>query len=401
MHVTGVLTRTISPARRTALAVLAAVAEGEYASDILRERSQQLSGRDAALARQIVFGCLRFQGQLDFLIAHYSGRPPDDLDTAVRLALRVAIYQLRYLTRVPPHAAVHEAVEFVKSNRRAAAAFTNAVLRKVDRRPVAWPNAATELSCPSWLLDRWSAHFGEQVARGIAAAALEEPAAFVRVAAGSPLPAGLALEPTEVAGAYRVSGDPPPGLRLHDISSQSILPLLDLRPDSRYLDLCAAPGNKTIQALEASPALAVACDISFKRLREMPAVAPRLVLDATAALPLSLRFDRIFIDAPCSGTGTLGRNPEIKWRLRAEELARFKERQLAILTQAATALEPAGNLLYATCSLEQEENEKVVEEFLRLHPSFGLIRELWRLPGREEGDGFYAALLKKENPLKR
>jgi 16S rRNA (cytosine967-C5)-methyltransferase len=394
MHVTGALTRTISPARRTALAVLTEVAEGGYASDILRERSQQLSARDAALAREIVFGCLRFQGQLDFLISHYSGRQPENLDTAVRLALRVAIYQLRYLTRVPPHAAVHEAVEFVKSSKRAAAALTNAVLRKVNRRPVAWPNAAIELSCPSWLLDRWSAHFGEQAARGIAAAALQEPAGFVRVAAGSALPAGVTLEPTAVAGAYRLAGDPSPGLRLYDISSQSIVPLLDLRPDSRYLDLCAAPGNKTIQALEASPALAVACDISFKRLREMPAVCPRVVLDATAALPFSLRFDRIFVDAPCSGTGTLGRNPEIKWRLRPEELARFKERQLAILAQAATILEPTGNLLYATCSLEQEENEEVVTEFLRLHPSFALAREIWRLPGREEGDGFYAALIR-------
>jgi 16S rRNA (cytosine967-C5)-methyltransferase len=118
-----------------------------------------------------------------------------------------------------------------------------------------------------------------------------------------------------------------------------------------------------------------------------------VVLDAAEPLPFSGRFDRVFIDAPCSGTGTLARNPEIKWRLQPEELARFAERQLAILRQAAAVLANRGTLLYATCSLEREENEEVIARFLHENPEFRCVKEHWRIPGRDEGDGFYGALL--------
>ncbi len=393
MQVTAGSTRAISPARRAAFATLEAVEEGAYASDVLRERSQSLSARDAGLAGQIVFGSLRYQGQLDYLIHYYSGRTASELDRAVRLALRSAIFQLRYLTRIPPHAAVHESVEYVKAFKRAAAGLTNAVLRKVKKDPVQWPDLATVLSCPAWMLARWSEHFGIEQARAIASTALTEPPAFIRIPIGTPLPDGVALEPTSVPGAYRADSELPAGVRLHDISSQSIIPLLGLQRGMSYLDLCAAPGNKTLQALETGPALAVACDISWKRLGEVPAVCPRVVLDATETLPFAIPFDRVFIDAPCSGTGTLARNPEIKWRLQEHDLRRFGQRQLAILSQAARALAGRGKLVYATCSLEREENEDVVQEFLRAQPRFACTQEIWRLPGRDEGDGFYAAVL--------
>jgi 16S rRNA (cytosine967-C5)-methyltransferase len=185
----------------------------------------------------------------------------------------------------------------------------------------------------------------------------------------------------------------PPGLRLHDISSQAIVPMLDLRPGQTYLDVCSAPGNKTLQALETPLSLAVAADISFKRLKEVPPVAPRVVLDGTRPLPLSRNFDRIFVDAPCSGTGTLSRNPEIKWRVQVGDLRRFAQRQTDIVKQALKLLAPGGALLYATCSLEAEENEQVVAAALAESPGRRLVREMWRLPGRDEGDGFYAALL--------
>ena len=182
-------------------------------------------------------------------------------------------------------------------------------------------------------------------------------------------------------------------MRLHDISSQAILPLLDLRPGHSYLDLCAAPGNKTLQALETPLRLAVACDVSPKRIREIPKVCPRVVLDATRPLPFGRRFDRIFIDAPCSGTGTLGRNPEIKWRVQEQDFGKFGSKQLAILGEAVRLLGAGGKLLYATCSLEREENEDLIRESLRLWPDLRCEREMWRVPGRDEGDGFYAALL--------
>jgi 16S rRNA (cytosine967-C5)-methyltransferase len=159
------------------------------------------------------------------------------------------------------------------------------------------------------------------------------------------------------------------------------------------LDLCSAPGNKLVQALETPLKLALGCDISEARLRDVPPVCPRIVLDATRPLPFCIKFDRIFIDAPCSGTGTLARNPEIKWRLEPGELIRFKERQIDIVRQALSALAPGGKLLYATCSLEREENEDVMAQILAENGNLNRELEVWRLPGHEEGDGFYGALL--------
>lgn len=384
MLVTRGLVARISPARAVAFEALAAVTKGAYASDVLRVLSESLDARDAGLATQIVFGCLRFQKQLDFLVERYSGRPVAKLDQPVLLALRTAIFQLRYLERVPPHAAVHDAVEWIKTRARSAAGFVNAVLRKVNRNPVVWPDTATELSVPEWMLERWTAHFGAEQARGIAEAALREPEAYVRIA-GRP-------EMVETAKDKNQSSAPP--ARLHDISSQAIVPLLDLQPGNSYLDLCAAPGNKTVQALETPLALAIACDISLSRIREIPPVCHRVVLDAAAPLPFGRSFDRIFIDAPCSGTGTLGRNPEIKWRVQTEDFGRFGGKQIQIAETGVNWLASGGILVYATCSLETEENERVVRDLLIAHPGLRCTREMWRLPGRDEGDGFYAAVLR-------
>jgi 16S rRNA (cytosine967-C5)-methyltransferase len=373
---------------------LEAVAGGAYASDSLRDATRPLSARDAGLAGQIVFGSLRFQGQLDYLIARYAQRPVEELDLIVKIALRATIFQLRYLERIPAYAAVDEAVELVKRRKRAASGLTNAVLRKIDRAAVPWPDTATELSCPAWLLTRWSRHFDDAQARRIAEAALHEPIPYVRVPEGEPLPPGVEAEPTAVAGCYQLRSGSWPGMRLQDIGSQAIVPLLELRAGMRYLDLCAAPGNKMLQALEAPLQLAVACDISPRRIAEIPPVCPRVVLDATKPLPFGERFDRILIDAPCSGTGTLGRNPEIKWRITENDFARFAEMQIQIVECALLLLAPGGKLVYATCSLEREENEGVVEAVLAAHPELRREHDLWRLPGRDEGDGFYAALLR-------
>ena len=344
----------ISPARDIAFRVLERVHQGGFASDLLREESG--SERDLALAEAIVLGCLRFQGQLDFLIEHFSGRRIK-LDPEVRIALRMGIYQLRYLYRIPAHAAVAESVELVKrARKRSAAAFVNAVLRKVNRDPVQWPDRATELSIPAWMLGRWRVQYGD-VADEIAAAALEEPAIHVNTSTG----------------------------RQQDIGAQSIVPLLEIEPGMTMLDLCAAPGNKTAQAL-AMGARVVACDVSLWRLSDVPREAARVVLDATAALPFRTKFDRILLDAPCSGTGTLTHNPEIKWRLKIEDLARFQERQKKMLQTALEYLSPDGRLVYSTCSLEREENEGVVTGFR--------VREMnTRLPGHAAGDGFFAAVI--------
>jgi 16S rRNA (cytosine967-C5)-methyltransferase len=348
----------ISPARDAAFRVLFKVEGGGYASDLLRRET--LETRDAGLAETIVFGCLRYQAQLDWLIAQLAKRPK--LDAEVRLALRMGVFQLRYLDRIPPHAAVSESVELVKrAKKESAAGFVNGVLRSVLRKgpraPITWPDLATELSVPQWMLDRWQRQYGADAAAKIARDALEEPA--------TPL-------------------NPETG-RLQDLGAQSVVPLLELETGMTLLDLCAAPGNKAAQALAAG-ARVIACDRYEKRLVEVPTDAERVVLDASQPLPFGPKFDRILVDAPCSGTGTLARNPEIKWRLRPTDLARFEELQRRILKNALASLAPGGRLVYATCSLESEENEKIIE-------GMRVLRTETRLPGRDLGDGFFAAVI--------
>ena len=248
----------MSSARRIAFHILQRVSEGGYASELLLRQSAELPARDAALAETIVFGCLRFQAQLDFLIERFAGRPQPKLDPEVRIALRMGIYQLRYLERIPAHAAVAESVELVKRARKAfAAGFVNAVLRKVNREPVEWPSLAVELSIPAWMLERWTEQYGAEAAAKIARAALEQPDSPINPATG----------------------------RRQDQGSQSIVPLLEIEGGMTVLDVCAAPGNKTAQIL-ATGGRVVASDRSLARLKEVPDAASRVVADAGAAPPV-------------------------------------------------------------------------------------------------------------------
>lgn len=366
-----------APSRISAFDILLKVESGAYASDLLLAHTAPFESRDAGLAAQIVFGVLRYRAQLDYLIEHYSGRR-QKLDPEVRIALRMAVYQLRYLDRVPAHAAVADSVELVRrARKRSAVGFANAVLRKVTREPIEWPSREIELSCPEWLLARWESNYGAETAVSIARAALEEPGKYVRIS--------------------------PAGARRQDIGSQSIVPLLQLEPGLTFLDLCAAPGNRTAQALE-SGVRTVAADLHFHRLVQVgqaslpvpghPQNPTLVVLDGTKPLPFSQPFDRILVDAPCSGTGTLGRNPEIKWRLRPADLDDLPRRQIALLANALAALAPGGLLVYSTCSLEPEENQSVVDSL----PSALVLETMQRLPGRDPGDGFFAAVIKCGKP---
>ncbi len=176
--------------------------------------------------------------------------------------------------------------------------------------------------------------------------------------------------------------------RFQDIGSQAVVPLLDLAPGQRFLDLCAAPGNKTAQALE-TPLHAIACDLHVSRARLLsPLGIPVVTLDATKPLPFASQFDRILVDAPCSGTGTLARNPEIKWRLTPADIEDLRNRQAAILRNALAQVAPGGRLVYSTCSLEREENQDVIASC-----GATIIQTMQRIPGRDPGDGFFAAVL--------
>jgi 16S rRNA (cytosine967-C5)-methyltransferase len=369
--------------------ILMGVEQGAFSSDLLAKETAALDSRDAGLAEEIALGVLRWRGAIDWIIEKLAGRPARKMDSEVLAALRMGVYQLRWLDRIPAHAAINESIELIKrARKRSAAGFANAVLRKVTRDAVDWPDQSTRLSCPQWMLDRWSARYGAEAARGIAEAGLRRPERFVRVAPGEDVGAGL--EATEVAGAYLDRRPKPaPQGRIQDISSQTIVPLLDLQPGQTFLDLCSAPGNKTAQALE-TPVRAVAADVSASRLEHVRRLGtPLVALDATRPLPFKRKFDRILVDAPCSGTGTLMRNPEIKWKLQPDDIADLQHRQVAILRNALAVLAPGGRLVYSTCSLEPEENEAVA----RLEGIAHVRHTAQRIPGHDRGDGFFAAVI--------
>lgn len=375
---------TPAPARQAAFAALLAIERGSWSAEALAIKSAHLDPRDAALASDIVFGTLRHLGEIDHIIGQCSKRPVAEVDPAVRFALAMGIYQLRFLDRVPAHAAVNDSVELVhRAGQSGVAPFVNAVLRRVSRENISAPEIA---STPAWLYKRWIAEYGEATASGIANASLAIPQRYIRVGRASP-PAGAEL--TDIPGCYMLpSGDPGP-FRFQDIGSQAVVPLLDLEPEQTFLDVCAAPGNKTAQALE-TPIRALACDLHLSRARTLlPLNIDVAVLDATLALPFSRLFDRILVDAPCTGTGTLSRNPEIKWRLSRADIRDLRARQTAILRNALKQLAPEGLLVYSTCSLEHEENQDVVKA-----SGATIISTMQRIPGRDPGDGFFAAVLR-------
>jgi 16S rRNA (cytosine967-C5)-methyltransferase len=379
----------ISPARNAAFAALMAVERGAWSAEALAAKSTHLDSRDAGLASDILFGTLRHRGELDALIALLAHRTGPKLDPPVRIALEMAIYQLRFLDRIPAHAALNDSVELVRrSGKASAAALVNAVLRNYTRQNLEVPETA---STPPWIYDRWVKNYGLKVAQSIAHASLQPPERFIRVNPAQTPPEGA--EPTEIPGGFVLqTGDPGP-FRFQDLGSQAVVPLLDLQNGQTFLDLCAAPGNKTAQALETPDLHAIACDIHLSRAHTLTVLGiPTIVLDASQPLPFDRTFDRILVDAPCTGTGTLARNPEIKHRLKPADLKDLAARQTAILRNALKALKPGGVLVYSTCSLEPEENLDVVVA-VTAATGAKLLKKIHRLPGRERGDGFFAAAL--------
>jgi 16S rRNA (cytosine967-C5)-methyltransferase len=441
----------ISPARRAAFDILRRVyTENAYAAPLIAVLPQtDLSREDRALVQELALGVLRWQGALDYFIERYAERPIKKLDPTVLIALRLGLYQLRFLSRVPPSAAVNESVNLVKRARAASAApMVNAVLRRAARQVNEPPGEslddplerfAVETSHPRWLIERWIAAFGEAETRRLALANNEPPPAAFRVntlrASVDEVIArleseGLRLRPSNVApGAFVVEDGPAARLAqaaergaiyIQDEASQLVSWLLDPASGERILDLCAAPGSKTshIAALAGAGSWVMACDVHPHRLATLAATCKRLgiesvapvALDATRQLPLlesAPPFDRVLIDAPCSGTGTLRRNPEIKWRLAATDIARLADMQLSLLRRATETLKRGGRLVYSTCSIECEENEAVIHRFLEGGAPFRVVAPdapaefvtdegfVRTFPHRGGADGFFAAVLER------
>jgi 16S rRNA (cytosine967-C5)-methyltransferase len=464
----------VSPARAAAFEILMRIETTDaYASELLHSsRFEKLSPADHGLLTELVMGVLRWRGGLDARIAERSSQPIAKLDLEVLTALRLGAYQILFLDRVPRHAAVNESVDLVKSaHKRSAAGLVNAVLRKIERAP---SDSEATASHPEWLAGRWAGVYGAEASRRIceydqaaprSAVHIENPHPSKTKKGGAPSGFGAAhggelielgstgrtraSAPTRVVEGLREVGiQLEPGkllasvftVKSGDITSTkafrerrvtiqdegSQLVALLVGEGKNILDCCAAPGGKTRILAEQNPeAVVVAMELHPQRaalLRKLvPAENVRVIAGDVRKMPFAGSFDRVLVDAPCSGTGTLARNPEIKWRLQPEDLLRLQEYQVEILRAAMKHVSSGGRIVYSTCSLEPEENEAVIEraragdssfrvadcndEMERLRGSGELVWDgqsllsspyLRTIPGMHPCDGFFAAIIARD-----
>ncbi len=411
--------------------------------------SADLSPQDHGLATELVMGVLRWRSVLDQQIAKASALPLSKLDIEVLIPLRLAAYQLLFLDRVPARAAVNESVELVKrAHKGSAVPFANAVLRRLSPR---LPELKDELfsssartisqladrwSHPQWLVERWSRHYDPDVARMICEYDQTPPETAIRLS--DPLAEaelereGIQLAPGKLlTSARRVrTGDVTNTaafregwVSIQDEASQLVALLVGKAED--ILDCCAAPGGKTrIIAEKNFGARVLAMDLHPHRARLLRRLVPAdnvsVIAGDIVRVPMKKLYEAVIADVPCSGTGTLARNPDIKWRLKEEDIVDLQGRQIAILQSAMRRVASGGRLVYSTCSLEREENSEAVEKALAGDDSFRLVNcgeildelrshneladgldsiiagpYLRTIPGMQPCDGFFAAVLEK------
>ena len=451
---------SVSPTRAAAFDILLRIErESSYASELLHSRAyDRLSTADHSLATELVMGVLRWRSLLDWRIAESSSQPLAKLDLEILTALRLAVYQFGWLNRIPTRAAVHESVELVKrARKRSAAPFVNAVLRKLAANSAsslsstsAAKGTAADLAAgsahPLWLVERWIQEYGIDAARRICEFDQIIPTTAIRLRSSRAeeqlkaegfelLPGALLASARRILQGYVTSSAAfrEGSCVIQDEASQLVAALVGT--GASILDCCAAPGGKTAAIADLNSGVAIAAvDVHPHRARLLrkqlsatasPPGAPGRNIQVVAAdarhLPFSRKFDRVLADVPCSGTGTLARNPEIKWRLTPADLIDLQGRQGEILRAAMARVAEGGRLVYSTCSLEREENEDVIAKVMPENPSFRVIEcgaELRRLqrqgellltdlsaltsgpylrtiPGIHSCDGFFAAILEK------
>ena len=441
----------VTPARTAAFDILLRVEqEAAHASELLHSKAnEQLSPQDHGLATELVMGVLRWRSRLDDEIKQASSQPLTRLDAEILIALRLALYQIRWLDQIPSRAAVNESVELVKrARKKSAVPFVNAVLRKLAASKSATrdnPNSIEEIATtyahPKWLVERWARQFTLETAKKICEHNQSIPATSIRVRDTSAIEElkkeKITLRPGAIlAAARRVdSGNAAKTqafregkIVIQDEASQLVAELLG--KGKTILDCCAAPGGKTLATADNNPnATTLATELHPHRARllkkllqaNQPSKQIQIITADARHLPFIQLFDRILADVPCSGTGTLSRNPEIKWRLTPADLADLQSRQQAILESALKQLAPNGRLIYSTCSLEKEENEDVIEKVLQKEISVRVVncrseldrlksegKLIWQkpeslltgpylrtIPGIQPCDGFFAAILEK------
>ena len=444
--------RSVDGARSAALEILCAFDAGKGALEqIFQGAAADLDSRDRRFARQLVHGVVKWRARLDWSANQFTRQPVEKLPRDVRNLLRLGLFQLLWLDRVPARAAVHTAVALAKSRRRGnLAGMVNAVLRRASTEAASLPlpdragdpvgYLALAHSHPPWLVERWLQRWGDCETEALLEANNRPPPLFARIDARRPgdlaaqLPQG-AFHPDPVPdfeGCFRIREAEglfdTPAFRaglfwIQDVNAGIAASLLDSKPGERVLDACSAPGGKAVQIALAmrGRGLLVAADSAPSRLRFVAETCRRMRLESVAIVaqdaaepsfvPGTLGpggFDRVLLDVPCSSTGVLARLPEARWRRRPGDLKGYSARQLDILRAGYEVLKLGGVLVYSTCSLEPEENEQVVAAFLEqtpnaaLEPAHRFFRAPWAaayvqtVPGREVGDGAFAARIRKK-----
>ena len=427
----------ISPARLISYNLLLQIERDRIFSDdaLHSEIMETVAVRDRQLITEIVYGTLRWQSRLDFLLAGVSSRSWSDVEMEARILLRMGLYQMWHMDRIPDHALVNDAVELAKKYlKRGIDRYLNGILRFLSRsRP--WEESRQiqdapqwiQVSLPRWLWKRWVRRYGPNVAEEYAVSLNVPPRTTLRLGRNydaenfpfkvrpSDLVPGTFIRESEPDEKKRGGRAP---LAYQDEASQLMPHLLGDISGCTVWDVCAAPGGKTAILCDrvGLEGMVLASDRSRKRiLRVVDSLrdcrsAKYGIIVADAGLPAPFRklFDAVVVDAPCSGLGTLRRNPEIKWRFRKSDFPLLQKNQLNILNLVSENVRSGGRLLYSTCSTEPEENEQVIERFLAGHSDFrtekpahpagihswtgsdGMVRTF---PSTRLWDGFFAALM--------
>ena len=437
----------ISPARTAAFDILLRIeTEKAFTSVLLPQYEDKLSPADRALCHELVLGTLRRQIWLDRVIDALTGGKK--LDIEVRIALRLGIYQLNFLDKVPPYSAINESVNLVQRARKTSAKpFVNAVLRRTAKDQVQLSYAddmdriSIETSHPRWLIEKWIGDLGQDEAAKLAEAnnrigstafrvigePTDEVAEMLSAARPSEYVEGCyllqkparskgTLSKNLATGALTTCG-PLQQIYFQDEASQMAALSIAIPEDGRFLDVCAAPGGKTgLIATHHPTATVIAGDVHWQRVQfliencenQRARTVSVLQYDAENALPFADEsFDAVLVDAPCSGTGTIRRNPEIRYFLQPDDLSELPLKQLRILAEASKLVKPGGVLTYSTCSLEKEENESVCGQFLASQPSFRPVQPrvpsrfvtndgfARTFPHRDDMDGFFVAAFER------